>query len=141
MNKKVVGIAYIRDGKLLVCMSKRSSKQGKYTLIGGSVERGETLEQAVIRETREETGFELNNEDFYKVCSFTEGAASGPSLIIDMNIFVYDGEFSCNLQSSDEILRFKWYDISEDSSNLSSSITDHFLPWAIDNDLLYSDKK
>ncbi len=141
MNKKVVGIAYIKEGKLLVCMSQRSSKQGKYTLIGGGVEPGETSEQAVIRETREETGFELKNGEFYKIFSFTESAASDPNLLIDMDVFVYNGEFSQKLQTSDEILKFRWYDISEDSSNLSSSITDHFLPWAIDNDLLYSDKK
>jgi 8-oxo-dGTP diphosphatase len=141
MNKKVVGIAYIKDGKLLVCMSKRSSKQGKYTLIGGGVEQGETPEQAIIRESREETGFELKEGSFYKVFSFTEAAASDPNLLIDMDVFVYDGEFSQNLQTSDEILKFRWYDINEDASDLSSSMTNHLLPWAIDKGLLFSDKK
>ena len=141
MNKKVVGIAYIKDGKLLVCMSQRSSKQGKYTLIGGGVEPGETSEQAIIRESREETGFELKSGEFYKVSSFTEGAASDPNLLIDMDVFVYSGEFSQNLQTSDEILKFKWYDISEDASDLSSSITCHLLQWAIEKGLLYTSLK
>lgn len=138
MNKKVAGIAYINDGKLLVCMSQRSSKEGKYTLIGGGVEEGETSEQAVIRESREETGFELKPGEFYKAHSFTEQAASDPTLTIDMEVFIYKNQFTYPLKTCEEILKFKWYDISEDSSHLSSSMTKHLLPWAIENGLLYT---
>lgn len=141
MNKKTVGIAYINDGKLLTCMSQRSSIQKKYTLIGGGVEAGETSEQAIIRESKEETGFELVEGDFYKVLSFTEQAASDPNITIDMDVFVYKKEFSQNLKTSDEILAFKWYDIIEDSSDLSSSMTLHLLPWAIEQGLLYTNRK
>lgn len=139
MNRKVVGIAYIKNGKLLTCMSKRSSGQAKYTLIGGGVEAGETAEEAIIRESKEELNFDLDKEDFYKVLSFTEHAASDPSLMIDMDVFVYNKEFDHELETNNEILRFRWYDIKEDSSNLSSSMSVHLIPWAIERGLLYSD--
>ena len=50
-----VSAAIIRDGKVLVVRRARKPALGIYTLPGGGVETGETLEQAVIREVREET--------------------------------------------------------------------------------------
>ena len=49
----VVGTAFINDGKLLISMSQRSSKKGKFTLVGGGVEKGETFKEAARRECQE----------------------------------------------------------------------------------------
>ena len=46
----VVGTAFISNGKVLVSMSQRSSKKGKYTLVGGGVEKGETFKEAARRD-------------------------------------------------------------------------------------------
>src|SRR4029077_15963613 len=45
-----------RDGRGVVARRARPPAHGLYTLPGGVVELGETLQQAVIREIREETG-------------------------------------------------------------------------------------
>lgn len=137
MNKQVVGMAFINDGKLLVCMSMRSSKQGKYTLIGGGVEQNETLEEAIIREVKEELNLDINENDFYKALSFTDQAASDPNLTIDMTIFIYNKKFNGELATNDEIIAFKWYDIDQELFNISSAIANHLLPWAIDKNLMY----
>jgi len=50
-----VSAAIFRDGRVLIVRRARPPAQGLYTLPGGGVELGETLEQAVIREVREET--------------------------------------------------------------------------------------
>jgi 8-oxo-dGTP diphosphatase len=50
-----VSAAIVRDGKILVVRRARSPAHGLFTLPGGVVELGETLEQAVAREVREET--------------------------------------------------------------------------------------
>ena len=50
-----VSAAVIRDDRVLVVRRARSPAQGLFTLPGGAVELGETLEQAVEREIREET--------------------------------------------------------------------------------------
>jgi 8-oxo-dGTP diphosphatase len=54
-----VSAAIFRDGRVLVVRRARPPAHGLYTLPGGGVELGETLEQAVIREVREETGLTI----------------------------------------------------------------------------------
>ncbi len=54
-----VSAAIFRDGRVLIVRRARRPAQGLYTLPGGGVELGETLEQAVIREVREETGLAI----------------------------------------------------------------------------------
>lgn len=54
-----VSAAIFRDGRVLIVRRAQSPAYGLYTLPGGAVELGETLEQAVVREAREETGLEI----------------------------------------------------------------------------------
>jgi ADP-ribose pyrophosphatase YjhB (NUDIX family) len=54
-----VSAAIFRDGKVLIVRRARPPAHGLYTLPGGGVELGETLEEAVIREIREETSLEI----------------------------------------------------------------------------------
>jgi 8-oxo-dGTP diphosphatase len=51
-----VSAAIAHERKVLVVRRARPPAHGLYTLPGGVVEAGETLEQAVAREVREETG-------------------------------------------------------------------------------------
>jgi 8-oxo-dGTP diphosphatase len=54
-----VSAAIFRDGRVLIVRRAGPPGPGLYTLPGGGVEVGETLEQAIIREVREETGLEI----------------------------------------------------------------------------------
>jgi ADP-ribose pyrophosphatase YjhB (NUDIX family) len=54
-----VSAAVFRDGRVLIVRRARPPAHGLYTLPGGGVELGETLEQAVVREIREETALEI----------------------------------------------------------------------------------
>ena len=55
-----VSAAVVRDGRVLIVRRARPPAHGLYTLPGGGVELGETLEEAVIREIREETALEID---------------------------------------------------------------------------------
>ena len=51
-----VGAVCIRDGRLLLIKRGRGVAVGSWSLPGGHVDFGELLEDAVVRELREETG-------------------------------------------------------------------------------------
>jgi ADP-ribose pyrophosphatase YjhB (NUDIX family) len=54
-----VSAAIIRDGRILIVRRARPPAHGIFTLPGGGVELGETLEEAVVREVREETALDV----------------------------------------------------------------------------------
>jgi 8-oxo-dGTP diphosphatase len=60
-KKPVVGVGAIilEKEKILLEKRKNAPGKGKWTVPGGLVELGETIEQAVIREVKEETGLEV----------------------------------------------------------------------------------
>jgi mutator protein MutT len=55
----------IRDNEILLAMKKRGFGSNRYNGVGGKVEPGETIEQAVIRECQEEIG--VTPTRFHKV--------------------------------------------------------------------------
>lgn len=54
-----VGGVVVRAGRVLLVKRAQEPLKGKWSLPGGVVELGETLEEAVTREVREETGLEV----------------------------------------------------------------------------------
>lgn len=54
-----VGAVVVHEGRVLLIRRGKPPLQGRWVVPGGTVELGETLEEAVIRELREETGLEV----------------------------------------------------------------------------------
>lgn len=57
-------MAVVRDGKLLMVHNSRHP-DNLYSVVAGFVEPGETLEHAVSREVREESGVEIRNISYF----------------------------------------------------------------------------
>ena len=55
----VDGVIRFEDGAIVLIQRKNPPFQGLWALPGGFVEYGETVEQAVIREIKEETGLKV----------------------------------------------------------------------------------
>ncbi len=137
--KRVVGVAFIEDGKLLIVRSRRSSTTNSWTLVGCGIETGETEITAALREVNEEIGqgFEFCEEDLLPIMCFKEAAASDSDIIIEMNMFLATKRIHVSLIPNDEILDYHWYKLGETEYNLSSSISEHFLPYALKKGLIF----
>ncbi len=59
-----VGGVVLSGGRVLLVRRSHPPLQGQWSIPGGAVELGETLEQAVIREVREETGVHVTTGAF-----------------------------------------------------------------------------
>lgn len=55
----ICGVVIERDGKYLLVQEKKPHVYGKWNLPSGRADMGESLEQTAIRETKEETGFDI----------------------------------------------------------------------------------
>jgi ADP-ribose pyrophosphatase YjhB (NUDIX family) len=56
----VGAVVHDEAGRLLLVRRGHEPHRGRWTLPGGRVETGETTEQAVVREVREETGLDVH---------------------------------------------------------------------------------
>jgi mutator protein MutT len=54
-----VGAVIVRDGRAVIIKRAHDPRKGQWSLPGGTVELGESLEDAVRREMKEETGLEV----------------------------------------------------------------------------------
>ena len=62
-----VGAVVVKDGRVLLAQRGKPPGLGVWSLPGGAVELGETLQDAVRREVREECGIEIELADVHEV--------------------------------------------------------------------------
>src|SRR5690606_10564521 len=62
----------VLDGKLAMMRRAIEPFRGKWVFPGGYMERGETVEQAAIRETWEEVGLHVQLTELFNVYSYTD---------------------------------------------------------------------
>lgn len=56
-----VGLAILRDGKLLLCKRMKAPEAGHWNIVGGKVDHMEPAEIAARREAEEETGLSIGS--------------------------------------------------------------------------------
>ena len=136
---EVVGTMFFKDGKLLI--DKPRSKP-TFQMIGGKVEKGETVREAAIRECHEELGekaiFDEKLLEF--VMDFEEIATSDPTKRIHMNIFQYKGQLKGELTPSEEIEKFMWFGANDDRSILSNTLKNEIVPYCIEKGLIAEER-
>src|SRR5439155_77729 len=67
-----VGAIVFRGSRVLLVRRRRPPNQRRWSIPGGAMELGETVEQAVVRETREETQVEVRPVEVITVSDFNE---------------------------------------------------------------------
>jgi len=89
-------IVAVRKGNKLLLARNKKRKLGFFSVLAGFVEPGETLEECVVREVREETGIEIKNIKYFAsqpwpfpnalMVGFTADYSSGEILVDDEEI-------------------------------------------------------
>ena len=82
--RKAVRTYLIRDNKVVVIKYKEHDN-GYYDIPGGKIEDGETIDEASIREFKEETGITITKEHY-----IGHNTIEYPERIFDLSIFIVD---------------------------------------------------
>ncbi len=102
-----VGAVVIKDNKVLLVKRKNPPAQGVWALPGGRVHAGESLEEAVEREIREETGIHVQVGSVVHVFDVIE--RNEDDLSVHYVIIDYRAEYvSGDLRAGDDALEACW---------------------------------
>ncbi|MDF2797880.1 MAG: hypothetical protein K0R85_624 [Devosia sp.] len=96
-------VALVRNGKVLLIKRAFPPYQHLWTFPGGRLEPGETIEQCVIREVKEELGLAVRNPQPVLVQQLGGGGT------YQLAVFV-SSDFSGTIMPSSEIVDHKWVD-------------------------------
>ncbi len=123
-----VGAVILRQGKLLLEKRGNEPAKGKWSIPGGVVELGESLEAAVIRETKEETGLDVEAPCLVDVVDQMdldeEGRVKYHFVIVDYLLQVKGGEPKAD-SDADEL---QWVALDEvEKYNLTASFRRFFV--------------
>jgi ADP-ribose pyrophosphatase YjhB (NUDIX family) len=96
------------EGRALLIRRAKPPLQGRWTIPGGTVELGETLQEAVVREMAEETGLEVEPLEVLTVFDSIERGSEGTveyhHVIVDFLCRYMGGE----AQAASDALEARW---------------------------------
>ena len=105
--------AIIFDGDRVLLVERAGEPlKGWWSIPGGLVETGETIEQALRRETREETGLELEQitrfDLFERIMRDADGRAEYHYVLVDYICKQAGGQ----LRAGDDVSRVEWVSVA-----------------------------
>ncbi|MDW3094643.1 MAG: NUDIX domain-containing protein [Gammaproteobacteria bacterium] len=126
-NPKIIVLSLIDyRGKVLLCKRAIKPRLGFWTLPGGYMEKNETVEEAAIRETQEETGVIVNKLHLYTLVNCPK---------INQVYFVFRGSVNSDYtEAGEECMDAKFFaecDIPWDT--LSYKLMNQVLDWFYDD--------
>jgi mutator protein MutT len=100
-----IGAVVVDEGKVLIVKRKYEPLAGQWSIPGGAVELGETLEASVVREMLEETGLEIAVgpviEVFDRITRDDEGAVRYHFVLVDYLCWPVGGELKAGSDVAD----------------------------------------
>ncbi|MBE1556470.1 NUDIX hydrolase [Sporosarcina limicola] len=107
---KRVDVAYVllldEQGKNVLMVKNKGEGPSYYTLPGGAVEKGETLEEAAIREVKEETGLEVQIDGIFTVSEAFFKERGHHAIFFTFNGKIIGGEITISFP--EEIEEITW---------------------------------
>ena len=109
MPQVAIGGVIIQDNKVLLVKRNKEPHKGEWAIPGGSVKLGETLQRAVEREIREETGLVVIAKDpiyvFDLIGRDNQGHLRFHYVIVDFRAEYVSG----TLHPSDDAVDARWF--------------------------------
>ncbi len=109
LPRVTVDAIIVDQGSVLLIKRRREPFEGKWALPGGFVEYGETTEEAVKRETAEETGLRVQVERLVGVYSDPDRDPRGHSITVAYLCNVVGGEE----KAGDDAREVRWYQVEK----------------------------
>lgn len=123
----VSALIFSKDGKLF--LGKKDPAHGGvypdcWHIPGGGVDAGETKEQALVREIKEETGIDISTSDIALVDDSGKDTTektlkdTGEQVLCHMNFTVYKAildtnAVDVNISLTDDLVEYMWVDVSQ----------------------------
>ena len=114
-NQPVVGIGAVMicNGKILLEKRRSEPGRGKWSIPGGLVELGESIEQTVVREVKEETSLEVENPELIDVVNYITmdeiGKIKYHFVMVDYFVKLRGG----TLKAADDAAELRWVTLGE----------------------------
>ncbi len=108
-----VGALIKNNDEILLIQRKYEPGKGKWSIPGGSVEIGEKIEEAIIREIREEVGIEVKIGEIITVVDSIIKDEQGNN---EFHYIIIDFEAKSNdysIKINSELINAKWFNINE----------------------------
>ena len=100
-----VGAVIVQDGQVLIVKRKFEPLAGQWSLPGGGVELGETLEDSIVREMLEETGLDIEVgpviEVFDRITRDDDGTVRYHFVLVDYLCWPVGGELRASSDVAD----------------------------------------
>lgn len=139
MNTKTLSLLFLRQGdQILLAMKKRGFGEGRWNGVGGKVEDGETIEQAMIRESQEEIGVTPTSHEKVADIRFDEYFKGEPTLM-HVHVFMateWEGE-----PIETEEMRPQWFITTELPYETMWSDDQYWLPAVLAGKKIQADFK
>lgn len=122
-----VGAIIEKYDKILLVKRNTEPFKGRWALPGGHVDFGETAEQAIIRETKKETGLEFKQLKFFKYYDEINPERAWHAIVL---VFTGIVKGKVKRKKINEIANVKWFPINKvDNMKLAFNHNIILLDW------------